>query len=106
MPPVEDKSPLTDDQLAALLAGPALAGWSKQGKAIVRRYLLGSFAEITAFMKHLAATIEATNHHPDAILDTTTRSVTVTVTTHSAGCVTRADADFAAALNAGWTGTA
>lgn len=95
---VEDKSILSDDALAAALAG--LTGWEKQGKAIVRRYLLPNFAEITRFMKHLAATIEATNHHPDAILDTTTRSVTVTVVTHSAGAVTQADVDFAARLNA------
>ncbi len=94
---VEDKTLLSDDALAAALAG--LTGWEKQGKAIVRRYLLPNFTEITRFMKHLAATIEATNHHPDAILDTTTRSVTVTVVTHSAGAVTQADVDFATALN-------
>lgn len=94
---VEDKTLLSDDALAAALAG--LTGWEKQGKAIVRRYLLPNFTEITRFMMHLAATIEATNHHPDAILDTTTRSVTVTVVTHSAGAVTQADVDFATALN-------
>lgn len=98
MPPTEDKTVLTDEALAAQLAD--IEGWEKQGKAIVRRYLLPNFAEITRFMKHLAATIEATNHHPDAILDTTTRSVTVTVTTHSKGSVTQADVDFAKALNA------
>jgi 4a-hydroxytetrahydrobiopterin dehydratase len=94
---VENKTVLSDDELAAQL--PNLAGWEKQGKAIVRRWLLPDFGEITRFMKHLAAVIEATGHHPDAILDTTTRSVTVTVTTHSAGTVTQADVDFATALN-------
>jgi len=97
MSPVENKTVLTEAALAEQLA--TIDGWEKQGKAIVRRYLLPNFAEITRFMKHLAATIEATNHHPDAILDTTTRSVTVTVTTHSAGAVTQADVDFAKALN-------
>lgn len=95
---IEDKSLLTDEELAAELEG--LEGWSKQGKAIVRRYLFDNFGAITAFMKHLAQTIEDNNHHPDAILDTTTRSVTITVTTHSEGQVTRADVDFAKALNA------
>ena len=97
MAATEDKSTLTDEQLKAALT--ALDGWSWQGKAIVRRYLFQRFGDITRFMKHLADTIELANHHPDAILDTTTRSVTVTVTTHSAGRVTQADVDFARALN-------
>lgn len=96
----ENKSLLSDEDLGAALAD--LPGWERQGKAIVRRFLFATFAEITGFMKHLAATIEATNHHPDAILDTTTRSVTITLTTHSAGRVTQADVDFARALGAGW----
>lgn len=94
---VENKAVLSDAALDDALAG--LDGWSKQGRAIVRRWLFDSFGEITRFMTHLAATIEATNHHPDAMLCTTTRSVTVTVTTHSAGRVTQADVDFARALN-------
>ena len=98
MPPLEDKTVLDDQALASQLK--SIEGWEKQGKAIVRRYLLPNFSEITRFMKHLAATIEDTNHHPDAILDTTTRSVTITVTTHSEGAVTQADVDFAKALNA------
>ncbi len=99
MAAVEDKTVLTDEELTTALV--CLEGWSKQGKAIVRRYLFDTFADITRFMTHLAATIEATNHHPDAILDTTTRSVTVTVVTHSAGSkVTQADIDFATRLNA------
>ncbi|MCC7492245.1 MAG: 4a-hydroxytetrahydrobiopterin dehydratase [Fimbriimonadaceae bacterium] len=97
MAAVEDKTVLTAEALAAAL--PALTGWEQQGKAIVRRYLFGTFGDITRFMRHLAETIAATNHHPDVILCTTTRSVTVTVTTHSAGRVTQADLDFAVALN-------
>lgn len=96
----EDKTLLSDDELNAAVAG--LAGWERLGKAIVRRYALANFAEITRFMQHLAQTIADTNHHPDAILCTTTRTVTVTVTTHSAGRVTQADVDFATALNQGW----
>ncbi len=94
---VENKAVLSDAALDDALAG--LDGWSKQGRAIVRRWLFDSFGEITRFMTHLAATVEATNHHPAAMLCTTTRSVTVTVTTHSAGRVTQADVDFARALN-------
>jgi 4a-hydroxytetrahydrobiopterin dehydratase len=95
--PTEDKSAVSDEDLAIAVA--RLEGWQHQGRAIVRRWALASFADITRFMTHLAATIAATNHHPDVILCTVTRSVTVTVTTHSAGRVTRADLDFAAALN-------
>lgn len=98
MPPLEDKTVLSDEVLAAELAG--LEGWEKQGRAIVRRYLFSNFAEITGFVKHLAAVIEATGHHPDVILDTVTRSVTVTLITHSERAVTRADVEFARQLNA------
>lgn len=95
----EDKTILEEQELAVEL--DRLPGWSKQGKAIVRRWLFDNFQQITGFMKHLAATIEATNHHPDAILDTTTRSVTITVVTHSVGGkITRADVEFARQLNA------
>ncbi|MCS7225193.1 MAG: 4a-hydroxytetrahydrobiopterin dehydratase [Armatimonadetes bacterium] len=95
--PIEDKTPVSEEELAEALQ--ELEGWVKEGRAITRRFLFDKWGDITKFMLHLAKTIEETNHHPDAILDTTTRTVTVSVTTHSAGTVTRSDVEFARRLN-------
>jgi 4a-hydroxytetrahydrobiopterin dehydratase len=95
---MEDKTVLGAPAIAAALA--ELPGWSHQGRAVVRRYCFAEFGALTTFVKHLAQCIEDTNHHPDVILDTVTRSATVTLTTHSEGRVTQADLDFARALDA------
>ncbi len=50
-------------------------------------------------MKHLAKVIEETNHHPDVILHTATRTITVSTTTHSEGGLTVADIELAQKLN-------
>lgn len=94
----ENKTVLSEDELQTRLS--SISGWRQEGKAIVRRFGFENFKDITGFMKHLAATIEAQNHHPDAILDTLTRTVTITVMTHSEGAITQADIDFAEGLNA------
>jgi len=93
----EDKRPLDAAEVAAALAG--LPGWEHLGRALTRRFACATFAEITSLMKHLAATIEGTSHHPDVVLCTATRTITVTTTTHSAGGLTQADVDFARALS-------
>jgi len=95
--PLEDKTRVSEEELQEALK--SLEGWVKEGKAITRRFFFERWGDITRFMKHLAATIEATNHHPNVILDTTTRTVTVSVTTHSEGGITRADLEFARRLN-------
>ncbi len=95
--PIEDKTSVTEQELEQALQ--ELEGWVKEGRAITRRFRFQKWSDITRFMVHLAKTIEETNHHPDAILDTTTRTVTVSVTTHSAGTVTRSDVEFARRLN-------
>jgi 4a-hydroxytetrahydrobiopterin dehydratase len=95
---VEDKTHLTADQVDEELT--SLVGWTREGTLIQRHVELANFKDITAFLQHLVGTIAAQNHHPDFSLDTGTRTVAVSVTTHSAGGITRADIDFATALNA------
>jgi 4a-hydroxytetrahydrobiopterin dehydratase len=97
--PMEDKTPLTDDQVAAALA--ALDGWQRDGIFIRKDFVFANFAEINQFLPHLTATIVAQNHHPDFSLVCAEKKVAVEVTTHSAGGLTQADINLATALN-GW----
>ena len=94
----EDKGVLSIEEVDVELG--SLEGWSREGVIISRDFVLANFGDITAFLQHLVGTIAAQNHHPDFSLDTGTRTVAVSVTTHSEGAVTRADIDFARALNA------
>ncbi len=94
----EDKSVLSAAQVEAALK--SLDGWSRDGVVISRDFVLQNFKDITAFLQHLVGTIAAQNHHPDFSLDTGTRTIAVSVTTHSEGAVTCSDIDFATTLNA------
>jgi pterin-4a-carbinolamine dehydratase len=44
--------------------------------------------------------MDRNNHHSDLAVDSRTKVLKVSVTTHSAGAITQADVDFARALNA------
>lgn len=92
--PVEDKTPITGGELQEALK--ELDGWVI---SITKRFRFEKWADITRFMQHLADTIAATNHHPDVTLDTGSKSIIVTVTTHSERTVTKADLEFAKRLN-------
>jgi len=92
--PVEDKTPVAGGDFQA--AVQELDGWVI---SIAKRFRFEKWSDITRFMQHLAETIAATNHHPDVILDTGSKSVIVIVTTHSERTVTRADLEFARRLN-------
>ena len=94
----ENKTILSDAEVDAELQ--LLEGWSRDGVVISRDFVMANFRDITAFLKHLVDTIATQNHHPDFSLDTGTRTIAVSVTTHSEGRLTRSDTDFATALNA------
>ncbi len=95
---MEDKTEFSPEDLEKQIA--ALAGWRREGIALHRTFTFKNYREITAFLNHLVRTITEQNHHPDFALVNKTRSVPVTITTHSAGGLTRADIRFAQALNA------
>ena len=96
----EDKTVLTIEEVDEELQ--SLMGWSREDVVISRDFVMANFADITSFLNHLVGTITAMNHHPDFGLDTGSRTISVSVTTHSEQAVTRADINFARALNA-WT---
>tara|TARA_B100000579_G_scaffold431691_1_gene447187 strand:+ start:134 stop:442 length:309 start_codon:yes stop_codon:yes gene_type:complete len=77
-----------------------LDGWGlKKNTVIERNFTFNNFKDITTFLNHLVNTITELNHHPDFSLDTNCRTVFVSLTTHSEGCITQVDIDFARKLN-------
>jgi len=71
---------------AALRAVPA---WRRAGKAIRRTYAFKDFVVAMRFVNRAAKLAEAAWHHPD--IDIRWNKVTLTLTTHDAGGLTRKD---------------
>ena len=89
------KVALLDD--AAIEAGLAGLGWERDGDHLVKAVRRASFAEAVAFVVAVACRAEAADHHPDVDLRWTT--VTLRLTTHSAGGITGKDLALAAELD-------
>jgi 4a-hydroxytetrahydrobiopterin dehydratase len=71
----------------------SLAGWSREGDAIVKGYTFKAFAEGIRFVDRVALAADAADHHPDIDIRWTT--VTMRLSTHSAGGLTRKDVTLA-----------
>ncbi len=83
--------PLTDDEIAAGLAG--LAGWARQGDEITKTFSIEYHAGIPMIVE-VARTAKQVGHHPDILRKWDT--LTFTVTTHDAGFkITELDFDLA-----------
>lgn len=67
---------------------------------LARHFVFHNFEDITAFLTYLVRAIIAQNHHPDFSLNTGLKMVSVALTTQSEQAITRADIEFARALNA------
>ncbi len=87
---------LSDEQITAQLTG---SHWRREGEAIIRELELTDFAAAIAAVNRVAAVAEERNHHPD-ILVHGWNTLRLTVSTHSAGGLTAADFELAAALDA------
>ena len=86
---------LTEPEIAAALAG--LAGLEREGDAIVKRFTFGAFADGVRFVDRVAAAADAADHHPDIDISWTT--VTMRLSTHSAGGLTRRDVALAKVID-------
>ena len=75
-----------------------LNGWQAQGEAITRTFQLRDFARAIDFVNAVAEMADDANHHPD--IDVRFNKVTITLTTHSAGGLTRHDIELAAGIDA------
>jgi len=87
---------LTDPEIAARLA--ALPGWMREGDAIRRSFTFPAFAEGIRFVDRVAVLADAADHHPD--IDVRWTTVTMVLSTHSAGGLTAKDFDLAARIDA------
>ena len=92
--------------MAKLLSSDEIAGYLKKtmtwallggDKAIGRAFTFRNFSEALAFVNRVGAEAEGMDHHPDIFLHNY-KVVTLTLTTHDAGGLTRMDFDLAAKI--------
>jgi 4a-hydroxytetrahydrobiopterin dehydratase len=74
-----------------------LTDWEAKGDAIARTFRLRDFIRAIDFVNAVAEMAEEVNHHPD--IDIRYNKVTITLTTHSAGGLTRNDIELAAGID-------
>jgi 4a-hydroxytetrahydrobiopterin dehydratase len=86
-----DRTPLAEDEVQVLLAG--LPAWRRDGAAIRRELRFADFAAAFEFMRLVALDAEELDHHPD--WSNSWNKVSIALTTHSARCLTRLDAELA-----------
>ncbi len=91
---------LGEAEVTARLA--ALPGWTRKGDAIVRAFTFPAFADGIRFVDRVAVLADAADHHPDIDIRWTT--VTMALSTHSAGGLTAKDFDLAARIDAAAAG--
>jgi 4a-hydroxytetrahydrobiopterin dehydratase len=72
--------------------------WRRDGDEIVRQWQFADFAEAMSFVNRVAQVAEAANHHPDILVHGWNK-VRLSLTNHSAGGLTKADFEMAAAID-------
>ncbi|MEO7146136.1 MAG: 4a-hydroxytetrahydrobiopterin dehydratase [Bryobacteraceae bacterium] len=87
---------LNDAKIQKSLAG--LAGWKIKSGKLHREYKFADFVAAFGFMAEAAFSCEKLGHHPDWA--NVYNRVTVNLTTHDAGGITKKDLDLAALLEA------
>lgn len=92
----ENRRPLTTVEIEAALR--SLPGWSVAGASLHRSYRFRDFKSAFGWMTAAALAAEQANHHPD--WSNSWRDVTVDLTTHDAGSVTRKDVELALVFEA------
>ena len=86
---------LTEQEIASSM--PQLQGWRREGDAIVKQYEFGKFAEGIRFVDRVAEAADAADHHPD--IDIRYTKVTMSLSTHSAGGLTKKDFELAGRID-------
>lgn len=90
------------EKLSAAEREAAMAGlngwtWDEAGGAIGRDFRFRDFSEAFGFMSRVALLAERAGHHPD--WSNSYNRVSISLSTHSAGGLTRKDIDLAAAID-------
>ncbi len=91
MPPL-----LSQQEIEERLKG--VEGWRQEDRYIARDFAFGSFKDAIAFVNRVAEVAEEIDHHPDITINYT--RVSLSVTTHSEGGLTRRDFRFAGRIDA------
>jgi 4a-hydroxytetrahydrobiopterin dehydratase len=88
---------LTAAAREAALKGLPAWRYDKDSDAIQREFKFKDFSAAFGFMTRVALLAQAANHHPD--WSNSYNKVTIALSTHDAGGVTRSDAELAAAID-------
>ena len=98
----EDKGILKINEIDDALR--LLPGWAREGNFLKKDFYFKDFKEVNTFIAHLSFSILKLNHHPDFSFLGRDKKMSVKLTTHSTGCITEADLNFAKFLNE-WCGS-
>ncbi len=71
----------------------SIPGWERNTDSIVRLYKFNDFNEAMVFVNRTAGLAERADHHPDILIRY--NKVTLTLSTHSAGGLTKKDFQLA-----------
>ena len=71
-----------------------IPGWGRHGQEIKKQFQCYNFQMALRFVNQIGKVAESMDHHPDILIHSY-RLVTLSVTTHSAGGLTRLDFDLA-----------
>ena len=82
---------LTEQELVERLK--ALKGWERDGGTIRKSFRFAKFADGIRFVDRVAVAADALDHHPD--IDVRYTTITMVLSTHSAGGLTRKDFELA-----------
>jgi 4a-hydroxytetrahydrobiopterin dehydratase len=82
---------LTEQEIADGLK--PLKGWAREGNTIRKSFSFATFADGIRFVDRVAVAADAMDHHPD--IDVRYTTITMVLSTHSAGGVTRKDLELA-----------
>jgi 4a-hydroxytetrahydrobiopterin dehydratase len=88
---------LTEPEIAAALQ--QLPGWWREGEVLVRTYRRRDWADAIAFVNQIAPEADRRNHHPDICI-TGYRNVTIRLTSHDEGGITKRDVNLATWIEA------
>jgi 4a-hydroxytetrahydrobiopterin dehydratase len=86
---------LSDEQIKAELVN--LNGWSVKGGKLHKDFVFANFVDAFGFMTKASMHIERMNHHPEWF--NVYNRLSVDLTTHDAGGITKNDIDLAKTLN-------
>jgi len=85
---------LNQEQIEAALG--ELGEWGFEGEALTRTFRFADFVHAIDFVEHVADVAEQSKHHPD--IDIRYNKVTLRLSTHNAGGVTKRDVELAKAI--------